>query len=269
MCTYYVLIHIYGASHVMLVVKNLPDNAGDMRCGFDLWVRKMPWSRAWQTTCMENAMYRGTWWATVRLVQSWTLLKWFSMHAYIFIHTQKETEIVYDEEVAYIVMKAEKSCDLPYASMRYKKVSGVIQSKSKGLSNKGAHDINPSLRSGESEMFWFSQWDRKCKGKRHVRRGKGLNSSLHLLFCSGLSGLDDAHPLWEGQPTLLNPRIQILTSSRNTSQIHLEQCLSGHSCGSLQLTHYPLLGLIWRPQHWQPQQTNKNLNKSNKESQPQ
>ena len=31
------------------MVKNLPDLAGDMRQGFDLWVRKIPW-RAWQPT---------------------------------------------------------------------------------------------------------------------------------------------------------------------------------------------------------------------------
>ena len=30
---------------------NLPANAGDiMRCGFDPWVRKIPWRRAWQPT---------------------------------------------------------------------------------------------------------------------------------------------------------------------------------------------------------------------------
>ena len=34
-----------------LVVKNLPANAGDVkRCGFDPWVGKIPWSRAWQCT---------------------------------------------------------------------------------------------------------------------------------------------------------------------------------------------------------------------------
>ena len=27
-----------------------PTNAGDMRCRFDLWVRKIPWRRAWQPT---------------------------------------------------------------------------------------------------------------------------------------------------------------------------------------------------------------------------
>ena len=46
-----------------------------------------------------------------------TIFNLLMYYAYIFIHTQKETEIeVYDEEVAYVVMKAEKSCDLPYAS---------------------------------------------------------------------------------------------------------------------------------------------------------
>ena len=35
---------------MVLVVKNLPANAGDMRCRFDLWVGKVPWRRAWQPT---------------------------------------------------------------------------------------------------------------------------------------------------------------------------------------------------------------------------
>ena len=34
------------------MVKNLPANAGDIhkRLGFDSWVRKIPWRRAWQPT---------------------------------------------------------------------------------------------------------------------------------------------------------------------------------------------------------------------------
>ena len=33
------------------MVKNLPANAGNiMRCGFNSWVRKIPWRRAWQPT---------------------------------------------------------------------------------------------------------------------------------------------------------------------------------------------------------------------------
>ena len=32
------------------MVKNLPTNAGDARLEFNPWVRKIPWSRKWQTT---------------------------------------------------------------------------------------------------------------------------------------------------------------------------------------------------------------------------
>jgi len=35
---------------VVLVVKNLPANAGDVRLRFDPWVRKIPWRRAWPPT---------------------------------------------------------------------------------------------------------------------------------------------------------------------------------------------------------------------------
>ena len=30
------------------MAKNLPVNAGDARCGFDPWVEKIPWRKAWQ-----------------------------------------------------------------------------------------------------------------------------------------------------------------------------------------------------------------------------
>ena len=36
---------------MVLVVKNTPANAGDLkRLRFDLWVRKFPWRREWQST---------------------------------------------------------------------------------------------------------------------------------------------------------------------------------------------------------------------------
>ena len=39
------------ASQVALAAKNLPTSAGDLRdMGFDPWVRKIPWSRAWKPT---------------------------------------------------------------------------------------------------------------------------------------------------------------------------------------------------------------------------
>ena len=40
-----------GVSQVVLVVKNPPADARDVRDrGFDLWVGKMPWRREWQPT---------------------------------------------------------------------------------------------------------------------------------------------------------------------------------------------------------------------------
>ena len=47
---FYFTVSMKEASQVVLVVKNLPANAGDVRCGFDPWVRKIPWRRAWQPT---------------------------------------------------------------------------------------------------------------------------------------------------------------------------------------------------------------------------
>jgi len=44
----YIYIYIYftdGASD-----KEPAFNAGDMRHGFDPWIRKIPWKRAWQPT---------------------------------------------------------------------------------------------------------------------------------------------------------------------------------------------------------------------------
>ena len=44
-------IVITVAPQVVLVVKNLPANAGDVKIHrFDSWVGKTPWRRAWQPT---------------------------------------------------------------------------------------------------------------------------------------------------------------------------------------------------------------------------
>ena len=39
-----------SCSQVALVVKKPAANAGDLSCGFDPWVGKVPWRRAWQST---------------------------------------------------------------------------------------------------------------------------------------------------------------------------------------------------------------------------
>ena len=44
------LLKVYWASQVAQVVNNPPANAEDMRLGFDPWIGKIPWRRAWQPT---------------------------------------------------------------------------------------------------------------------------------------------------------------------------------------------------------------------------
>ena len=74
------------ASQVVLMIKNLPANAGDIRdAGSILGSRRSPGEGhgiPLQYSCLENPMDRGAWQATVyRVAKSWTWLKWFSMHA--------------------------------------------------------------------------------------------------------------------------------------------------------------------------------------------
>jgi len=55
-----------------------------MRCGFDSWVRKIPWRRAWQPT---PVFLPGESQRRSRLVysvaKSWTQLRQFSTHQYL------------------------------------------------------------------------------------------------------------------------------------------------------------------------------------------
>ena len=50
------------------------------RCGFNPWVRKIPWRRAWQPTPIFSPREsHGAWWATVhRVSKIWTRLRWLS-----------------------------------------------------------------------------------------------------------------------------------------------------------------------------------------------
>ena len=49
--TFFISVYNTWASQVALEVKNPPAKAGDiMRGGFNTWVGKIPWRRAWQPT---------------------------------------------------------------------------------------------------------------------------------------------------------------------------------------------------------------------------
>ena len=70
-------VHHFGASEVVLVVKNLPANAGDAReMGSIPGSRRSPgrgYGNPLQYSCLENPVDRVAWQATVLgVVKSWT-----------------------------------------------------------------------------------------------------------------------------------------------------------------------------------------------------
>ena len=66
---YFVLIFYFQASQVVLVVKNLPPNAGDIRDSSLIpgWGRSPGGGHGnpLQYSCLENPMGQGAWWAMV------------------------------------------------------------------------------------------------------------------------------------------------------------------------------------------------------------
>ena len=89
-----------GLSQVTLVVKNLPANAGDTKCRFNLCLGKIPGggnSNPLQNSCLENPMDRGVWLATVHgVTKSQIWLKQLRMHA----HTEGYS--IYLKDVKYL-----------------------------------------------------------------------------------------------------------------------------------------------------------------------
>ena len=80
-------------SQIVLVVKNLPANAGDIRdTGSIPGSGRSPrggHGNPLQYSCLESPMNRWTWWADVHWVtKSWTWLKRLSMHAHISTSTR-------------------------------------------------------------------------------------------------------------------------------------------------------------------------------------
>ena len=78
----------FQASQVVLVVKNLPANAGDPRDrGSVPGSGRSPggWhDNPLQYSCLENPMGRGAWWAMVHgVTKSWIQLKQLSVHTQI------------------------------------------------------------------------------------------------------------------------------------------------------------------------------------------
>ena len=84
----------------VLVVKNLPANAGVVKeTGLIPESGRSPGEghgKPLRYSCLENPMDRGAWRATVRrVVQSWTGLKWRSMHACTFPEYSRVWSMLY------------------------------------------------------------------------------------------------------------------------------------------------------------------------------
>ena len=98
---------------VVLVLKNLPANAGDAGDGGSIpgLGRSLsflihghgiyPWRRKWQPlqySCLENPVDRGAWRATVhRVSKSWTWLKRLSMHESLAHHSSLMRTVLWSE----------------------------------------------------------------------------------------------------------------------------------------------------------------------------
>ena len=83
-----------GVWEVVLVVKNLPANAGDRR-GFSPWVWKIPWRRAWQPTPVflpgeshgERSLVGYSPWGC----KESDVTEWLSMHIRVCKHPSLQT----------------------------------------------------------------------------------------------------------------------------------------------------------------------------------
>ena len=81
---------LFWASQVVLVVKNPPASAGNLRDKHFIpeWGRSPGWGHgnSLQYSCLENPMDRGAWWATLhRGTKSWTWLKQLRKHSPVIL----------------------------------------------------------------------------------------------------------------------------------------------------------------------------------------
>ena len=77
------------------------------------------------------------------------------------------TSVCY-EGLTHTIMKAKKSQDLPSASWRLRKASGIVQLESEGLRTRKAESVSLSLRAGD-----------RCPSQERTN-----SSFLHLLLYS-------------------------------------------------------------------------------------
>ena len=96
------------------------------------------------------------------------------------------------EELAYMIMRAEKSHYLPSANWRPKKASSVIQSKlQEGLRTREGKGVNISPRTKKM------RWDMHSSGEAGKKKG-GKSSVFCPASIQALNRSDDGNPHWGG-----------------------------------------------------------------------
>lgn len=125
----------------------------------------------------------------------WVIILGFSRET----EPQGDNVFIYYEKLAHVIMETVKSHNLPSASWRPRKTTGVIQSESEGLRTRGIDGINTSQFGG------WRRWDEMSQCELWGRGRKGSDwwilPSFASCSCSvqGHNGLDGARPHWGGR----------------------------------------------------------------------
>lgn len=128
---------------------------------------------------------------------------------------------IYYERLVHAVTEDEKSHDLPSASWRYS-FSATMKIREQADTN----GLSPS------QSLKVCNWSTDVQGQEKMdipaKADSNFILSPPLCFIEAFSGLDDAHPLWWGQLSLLSFLIQMIISSGNTftQKLYLTSYLS-------------------------------------------
>lgn len=121
------------------------------------------------------------------------------------------------KKMAHAIMEADQPHALQSASWRPRRAGGLPHQRTRGW--------GPGRLPAEVPVHGRKTWSSP------EQMDRDNSSLLHLLFSSGLQGMGEAHPYWEGCCAAPSPLIQMLILPRNPSRISLEKMfdqISGH-----------------------------------------
>lgn len=130
----------------------------------------------------------------------------------------REGDLIYHKELAYMIMKNEKSQCLSWPPWRFRRANGQFQSEAKVQSE------SYRLKIQEWLIFQFQSEGKKRTDVLVHRLSSRRNYLLFrgesvFSFIEVFPGFDGVYPHWGRQSTLLSLLIPMLISSRTPSQI--------------------------------------------------